>query len=488
MFEASDREKTKDSFSRPITKILDGETIEITPRQEITEERQISDKLQALFPDVEKISEQNRRADVEHDFENLSETLTAISRSDIVPFEFELFKGGNNENFSSIIRGIDSGVDTLDFFNFLQSKVCKKILEDNKLKIHIETGNIYYDNNDTNESIHNFILTQANPISGEIDHSFTFDRDYTTYFQWLTDAFNESTKNKLDIFTNKNSKFLFYHFNDYLQQSARETIKIKHSVVTQDYLAAEKIQDRNWKYFVESVLTFSQNATDESNKKPFLLDTKEIVEILKKTYEKLYNQISKNFTGMLNKMPFDLFEKIEDDLIREKYGKNDLKNLDSWVSFYFKQGRFPGNSDLTILPQSDLPKVIDQLSVEVPPIELYKKFGNGDTKSLVSSQAVIALFLYYGGEPLTAKKAMEEWKENLTFQALSKENDKVTMHFDYLAKIVFYFLRAFLTLENEFSEYENLQDEIANRTIATQKLKLSLLKNHQFQDLHYRRY
>ena len=476
LFEASDREKTKDSFSRPITKILDGETIEITPRQEITEERQISDKLQALFPDVEKISEQNRRADVEPDFENLSETLTAISRSDIVPFEFELFKGGNNENFSSIIRGIDSGVDTLDFLNFLQSKVCKKILEDNKLKIHIETGNIYYDNNDTNELIHNFILAQANPISGEIDHSFTFDRDYTTYFQWLTDAFNESTKNKLDIFTNKNSKFLFYHFNDYLQQSARETIKIKHSVVTQDYLAAEKIQDRNWKYFVESVLTFSQNATDESNKKPFLLDTKEIVEILKKTYEKLYNQISKKFTGMLNKMPFDLFEKIEDDLIREKYGKNDLKNLDSWVSFYFKQGRFPGNSDLTILPQSDLPKVIDQLSVEVSPIELYKKFGNGDTKSLVSSQAVIALFLYYGGEPLTAKKAMEEWKENLTFQALSKENDKVTMHFDYLEKIVFYFLRAFLTLENEFSEYENLQDEIANRTIANSEVKTSTPK------------
>ena len=214
------------------------------------------------------------------------------------------------------------------------------------------------------------------------------------------------------------------------------------------------------------MLTFSQNATVESNKKSFLLDTKENVEILKKTYEKLYNQISKNFTGMLNKMPFDLFEKIEDDLMREKYGKNDLRNLDSWVSFYFKQGQFPGNSNLTILPQSDLPKVIDQLSAEVSPVELYKKYGNGDTKSLVSFQAVVALFLYYGGEPLTAKRAMEEWKENLTFQALSKENDNLTMHFDYLAKIVFYFLRAFLTLENEFSEYENLQYEIANRTIT----------------------
>ena len=34
---------------------------------------------------------------------------------------------------------------------------------------------------------------------------------------------------------------------------------------------------------------------------------------------------------------------------------------------------------------------------------------------------------------------MDEWKENLTFQALSKENDKITMKFDYLAEIVFIF-------------------------------------------------
>ena len=250
----------------------------------------------------------------------------------------------------------------------------------------------------------------------------------------------------------------------------RKLKKIKHSVVTQDYLAAEKIQDRNWKYFVESVLAFSQKATVSSDEKSFLLETKENVEILKKTYEKLYNQISKNLTSTLDKMPFDLFKNIEDDLLRENYGKSDLKNLDSWVSFYFKQGRFPGNSNLTILPQSAIPKTIDQLTVEVSPVKLYRKFGNSETKSLVSFQAIVALFLHFGGDALTAKRAMEEWKNNLTFQALSKENDKVTMQFDYLAKIVFYFLRAFLTLENEFLEYENSQYEIANQTIANSEV------------------
>ena len=211
--------------------------------------------------------------------------------------------------------------------------------------------------------------------------------------------------------------------------------------------------------------SFSQNATDKEYQKSFLLDTHENVLILKKTYEKLYNQISKQFNTTLNKIPFDLFKEIEDDFIRENYGVEDLTNLDNWISFYFKHGRFPGNGDLTILPQTQLPKLIDQLSVEVSPVELYKKFGNGDAKSLVSFQAVIALFLYYGGEAIIAKRAMDEWKGNLTFQALTKENDEITMKFDYLAEIVFYFLKVFLTLEAEFEEHEKLKLEISNKTI-----------------------
>ena len=84
-----------------------------------------------------------------------------------------------------------------------------------------------------------------------------------TYFQWLTEAFSASKKNKLDIFTNKNSKFLFYHLNDYLEQNGDQLKKIKHSIVTQDYVAAEEIQDKNWKYLVESVISLSENATDK---------------------------------------------------------------------------------------------------------------------------------------------------------------------------------------------------------------------------------
>ena len=361
--------------------------------------------------------------------------------------------------------GVNGDNNTLKFVNFLESKIFKKFLADNKLKIHIETGNIYYDNNDTNESIHSFILAQLNPIAGEIKHDFTFDRDYSTYFQWIKDAFSESKRNKLDILSNKNSKFLFYHFNDYFQQNSEKIQKVKHTVVTEDFIAAEQIQDKTWKYLVDKLLSFSENAINSSEKENFLLDTKENLLILKKTHDQLYNQIAKNFNEMLRKMPFDLYSEIENDFLRENYEIDGVKDLDNWVSFYFKHGRFPGNNDLTILPQTNLPSTVDQLSVEVSPFQLYEKFGKSDSKKLVSFQAIVALFSYYGGEKMIAKKAMEEWKENLTFQALSKEDDNVVMKFDYLTDVVLYFLKAFLTLESEFQEYENSKMKLFEETL-----------------------
>ena len=69
-------------------------------------------------------------------------------------------------------RNFGLSTDNLEFLDFLQSEIFKKILPTNKLKIHAETGNIYYDNNDTSKSIFNFFLKQQDPTKGIIEHDF----------------------------------------------------------------------------------------------------------------------------------------------------------------------------------------------------------------------------------------------------------------------------------------------------------------------------
>ena len=86
-----------------------------------------------MFPDVENIIKNNQKADVKVDLENLSKTLTEIGNNEIVLFEFEFFNGGPNAKFSEIICGFVPNTDTLEFLDFLQGDLCKKLLRDNKL-------------------------------------------------------------------------------------------------------------------------------------------------------------------------------------------------------------------------------------------------------------------------------------------------------------------------------------------------------------------
>ena len=52
----------------------------------------------------------------------------------------------------------------------------------NKLKIHLDTGNIYYDNTETNESICGFLLAQEDDTKKFIDLEFIYSGSYGSYF------------------------------------------------------------------------------------------------------------------------------------------------------------------------------------------------------------------------------------------------------------------------------------------------------------------
>ena len=235
----------------------------------------------------------------------------------------KFFTGEKNKNFDGIIRGIVPSSNNLDFLDFLQFDQCKQILLNNKLKIHIETGNIYYDDQDTNESILDFFFNQQNPITGVINFDFIYGESYADYFNWLIKGFDSYQKSKLDVLTCKNSKCLFYRYNDILQESNLELKKVKHSVVTDDYIAAEEIQNQNWQYFVESVLEVCRaQEIGKTIRKPqanLLIDTAENITIAEKTCQSLYKYLEQNLYLTVENLSSEEFAEIKDDFNRENF-------------------------------------------------------------------------------------------------------------------------------------------------------------------------
>ena len=212
-------------FSRPKTSLIDkkNNTIEIIPQvKEKQKEPDISEinlskELSKLFPDIDEKINQDKTKIPKVELSQLSEILSEINRGEI-PKQLQFFTGGENQDFESRAKVIGLSTDSSEFLNFLKSSTCEYLLTNNKLKIHIETGIIYYDNTDTNESIYGFFQLQEDQTKKFIDFEFTYDETYQKYFDEFLLQINGQADNTLDLLTNKNSTFLFYHFNDFLSR------------------------------------------------------------------------------------------------------------------------------------------------------------------------------------------------------------------------------------------------------------------------------
>ena len=354
-------------------------------------------------------------------------------------FEFEFFTGGFNQKFDSLVCKIGPSTENQEFVDFLQWDLCKQMLENNNLKIHIETGNIYYKNEDTNESIFEFIKNQQDSSKGIINYDLSFEGSFKDYYKWVLNGYDSYAKTKFALLTLRNTKYLVFHFNDWLKWTGQPLLKIRHSKVTDDYLAAEEIQNQNWQYFIERVIEVCKSKEIASNIKKsedFLLTTVENVTLAKKSYESFYNIVERNFCSTMQQSSVDEQNEINNDFIRENLWWEDvLLQLDSLIAFYFKFGRFPGSQKLVSIPKIDLPYFL-KTDMPISPVDLYRKFAVTDAKALVSIHALAALNIHFGGNKYISQTAIGECLKNLTYQALSQENDKIFMSFDNIGLLV----------------------------------------------------
>ena len=96
------------------------------------------------------------------------------------------------------------------------------------------------------------------------------------------------------------------------------------------------------------------------------------------------------------------------------------------------------------------------------PLHLFKKFKGTDAKGLVSLHGLAALNIYFGGSQDASQIAMGEYLKNLTYQALSQENDNIFLSFTYGASSIHSILEAFKRKE---------QNEVEKSKIISEKIK-----------------
>ena len=79
----------------------------------------------------------------------------------------------------------------------------------NKLSIHVEGGDIFYENHNTGESFYNFLIAQQNEQAADIPKKFSYRNSFELYISSFLSAFSIDDVEKYDLFTHENFKYLF---------------------------------------------------------------------------------------------------------------------------------------------------------------------------------------------------------------------------------------------------------------------------------------
>ena len=87
----------------------------------------------------------------------------------------------------------------------------------NKLSIHVESGDIFYDNHNTGENFYNFLLSQQNDEAAYVPKKLSFKNSFEAYIGSFLQSFSIDDQEKFDLLAFKNSKYLFYRFNNFVK-------------------------------------------------------------------------------------------------------------------------------------------------------------------------------------------------------------------------------------------------------------------------------
>ena len=174
-----------------------------------------------------------------------------------LPEQLRFFTGGNSGINKLRIHATNKVKSELNksnkaFLDYLVSDCVCEILAKNKIKIHLDTRNIYCDNTNLEESIYDFILVQQNKPKKPLDYEINFTGGFNSYINKIMNP------NRDDLHTLSASKVLFYHFNNLMHNLNEDTYKTRHISISDNKYVLEVLQSKNWSYFIKKILEVSQ--------------------------------------------------------------------------------------------------------------------------------------------------------------------------------------------------------------------------------------
>ena len=142
------------------------------------------------------------------------------------------------------------------------------------------------------------------------------------------------TLKKFDLYTNKNSKYLLYKFNNWLEslQSA-EKLLIWHTAKVKDSVSLKTIEEKDRQFLVEKIIhgfEFNNPYNISNEKKPEIIDTVEKnYRMSRCVYQSLFVEVADSFIEYIHSLDVDEIQQLDDDLKANGWGKKSLFEIEN---------------------------------------------------------------------------------------------------------------------------------------------------------------
>ena len=93
---------------------------------------------------------------------NIDDIKDTIDETGQIPESIFFFYGGDSQIFVDSLEFIGISPRNREFAALLLYDLSRQTMTQNKLIIHVESGDIFYHNHNTDENFYNFLLSQQN--------------------------------------------------------------------------------------------------------------------------------------------------------------------------------------------------------------------------------------------------------------------------------------------------------------------------------------
>ena len=278
-----------------------------------------------------------------------------------------------------------------EFVAFSMSDLGRQVMTSNRLSIHVDTGDIFYENHNTGDNFYNFLIAQQNEDAVFIPKKFSDQNTFETYITQFLQAFSIDDVEKFYLYAQRNTKYLFYRFNDYVKAYGSHRQKIRHTRKIKDSIGMQKLEEKSKQFLVEKIIhgiEFKNPYNIKTEKKPEIIETVENnYKIARRVYQQLWLDISELFADFIRSIDSLNLQDMDEDIKSNGWGIKkitDVTNAEDFMNifqtFYQLNGRLPLSNGLLVIPDGDPPPGEDRVNMK----SLYEMFRHTNSHGLVS--------------------------------------------------------------------------------------------------------